>query len=294
MEKSLIEETEFKDRYGFIKYDIPIVNNIYLIPIDAWNFTNWKEYFSNLYNSVYGIPLNYSKQSFNAFFAMLLGELRDKYKFNNSDIRDFLHFVSVDYMKFLKKTNKIINLNNIKYKADDYYLRFISKTEDNDKRFNIKTRDIILDRDTFDNDLSENIEKYPDQIAKQIGIPFLAYYLIKKKNMESNEAFKLIYSSIKKRMEFELKFLSNTSTYLDDLIWNSIYWGPYPFKEELDLSGFSDWRKTLEWHIINLKYKEKTWWLETAPEREILDIYKKVFKGRKKNNGTKQLTNPKI
>lgn len=288
---TLIEEPKKEthlDNFGFIDFNIYIADQKdldYNIPIDGWTFNHWNNFLSKVYEHIYGIPLlNYSKKSFNIIFADLVANAKDNYGMTNEEIRNFINSTVVNYLVAVKEYGRSLNLNNLKFKLPDFYSQYILPVIDKERYLGYNLRGVVLDHDSLKNGIQLNLEHNLDHLIRQLGIPIMVYYFLKVCEYDIKKSKYLVYSKIKERLEFEIKKLGRY-TYMEQIVYNSIYFGPYSFESKLISLGFGNWREDLAVALKSMGIKEKQWYMESYPNRTNLQCVNKIFRKPRVSKG---------
>lgn len=266
------------------------------IPIDAWTFVQWRSYWKYKYESIWQTPQNITIKQFNIIFSNLFNEARSSYKMSNEEIRNYISWFCDYYVKYVKETNKQFYFKSIQYKLNDYYVKYIDHIEKRQNLLGKRIRDIIIDAENLKLYIDDNYDDNLGLLVKQLGYQNLVFYGIKFKYGEDEQAYKNVLKAIKERCAFENEINGSYTLYLETLIRNSIYFGPYPFEDKLTKINTPDCKIIFENFINNNNLRSRFWWIETFPQREMLKCVEKFSrkrisknkKGEQINHGTSE------
>lgn len=267
---------------SFNKIQIAGTNTHYsLYPVDAWNSKNWKSFFRDLYQDVFGSKFPYNQRDFNFEYNHIISEGREEHGLTNEEIQEFFYWLSNTYLSYLRDNNRTLNIKRVHFKIPDFYQRIIVPRIKLGGNLGRDIRGVIFDSHDMNESISEQILESPDHLIRQIGIPNVIFYLIKQRGISSQDAFVFVYESIDQRLKFERTML-NPGSFFESLVKNSIYWGPYPFNEQLESMGIPKWRDVLREKIKSEGLDQQAWWSEDDPCRESLPCLKQLMKVKKK------------
>lgn len=273
---------EYTDPFGNISigYDSVYMESLIKqqIPVDVWSFDNWRNFFKQSYESVFNKPFIFTKKQFNFFFSTLVIEGRNNYELSNDEIRDFLVWISEGYMLYLKKNDRPFNLNNIRYKLPDFFEKEILPKIERENILNIRMRNFPIDRSNIKLSIDEYFNVDPSILTKQLGFIIMLHYTQKfVYDGDIKEAYKFLIREIDKRCQFEKHYNDTIDIYMDELLKNTIYLGPYSFEERL-YKEVPSWRTTFNGYISSRDMSNKKWWMNTYLPREPLKCVEEFSK----------------
>jgi len=257
-------------------YDESLFNDIQQkkIPIDAWGFRQWEQLWKDVYIYTFQKKYPYSRQQFNNVFSDFLHEVKDGYNLSNEEIAKYFYWFSRCYLAYLDKHNKPFNFRSLKYKLGEFYNQEIKPLDVKQGLCGKRLRDVYIDPKDLKGSIEAEYEKNCDVLIRQLGLPIMLFYNIKWVHGEHERSLISLVECVKERCKFEKSTNGSYCDYVSQIIYNSIYFGPYPFEDKLFKMGFKNWRTVFDKFIKETRLTEIHWWLNCYMEREPLECVK--------------------
>ena len=266
------------DKYGFIAYgyDKEIYEKVIemRIPVDAWGFKQWLKLWKDIYFTSFERNCPIKRQQFNNVFSAFLYEARDTFDLSNAEIADYLYWFSSSYISYLTKNNKPFNFMTIKYRLNDYFTQRVKPNLAKEKMYGKRIRDVVIDPKYLKESIDLKYKDHCDILVRQLGLPILLFYNFKHLDNGSKKCVDGVLDYVNQRSNFELQNNQSFDDYITKIIYNSIYFGPYPFEKRMEKVGVPSWREIFDDFIQKKRIYENPWWMNNYPEREPLECVK--------------------
>lgn len=276
------------DIYGLVVdgYDETLFEDIQKkkIPIDAWGFRQWEQLWRDIYVFSFQKSYPYNHQQFNNVFSDFMQEVKDGYSLSNEEVAKYLYWLSKSYLKYLNKYNKPFNFRTIKYKLGEFYTSEIKTIDSKQEACGKRLRDLPIDPKNIKGSIDAEYEKNCDVLLRQLGFPVMLYYNWKWVfEGDKEKSINSLVNCIKERCKFEKNNNRSYEEYLSQIIYNSIYFGPYPFEKKLLKEGLDVccWKEIFSKFIEMNNIKNKHWWMNCYLERDPLECMK-IFNRKKR------------
>lgn len=282
-EKKNIEKpqvvNEYTDYHGNISigYDSVYMETLIKqkVPVDVWNYDNWRNLIKQIYESVFRKNFPYTRKQFNLFFSELVIEARENYEMSNYEIKDFLIWTSNNYLEYIKKNNKPFNLRNVRYSLPNFYEREITPKIERENLINTKIRNFPIDCSDIKLSIDKYYEKDVSILTRQLGFVVMLHYLQKfVYDKDIKKAYTFLIREIDKRCQIEQTYFNTIDDYMDQVLKNTLYLGPYSFEEKLN-EVVPSWRKTFKGYISSRNMSSKGWWMEVYFPRDPIPCIEK-------------------
>lgn len=251
------------------------------IPIDAWGFRQWENLWKKIYISIFKNVYPFSKQQFNNVFSDFLYEAKDHYHLSNDEIVQYFYWISQNYLLYLKNHNMPFNFRSLKYKIGEFYERIIKSVDVRQSYSKKRIRNVEIDPKNLKKSIDLEYENNIDLLVKQLGFPIMLFYNWKFIYGEDRKSVTTLLDAVKDRCKWEKECNQSHEPYVFDILYNSIYFGPYPFEEKLNKAKFPSWRTLFSNFIEKSNVREKDWWLNCYLKREPIECVK-IFSRKRK------------